>query len=338
MKKILLIEDTADIRENVQEFLETQDFEVTVAENGKMGLQLARQTKFDLVLCDIMMPEMDGYSVIAELRQDPASADVPFIFLTAKSDRVDLRLGMNLGADDYITKPFTPKELLEAITARLNRVAQQNQKLQQVTERVEHLENFDALTGLPNQSALPGDEGYLNQAIAQSDRTNRLVGFLLLGLDRFSRINDILGYANGDLILQKLAQRLTSFSNRVAATGVVRITGDEFVMILPAVNHQEQVTAIAEDLLKLIAQPFDLDGKLIPLTSSIGIAFYPTAANLEELQKQASIALSSAKREGGNRCTIYTRPLFGHEFSQDLQLVADFHYAWERKELQLFYQ
>ncbi|MCL1472957.1 GGDEF domain-containing response regulator [Argonema antarcticum] len=338
MKKILVIEDTAEIRNNIQEFLEIQDFEVMEAQNGRIGLDLARKNKFDLILCDIMMPEMDGYSVISALREDPATADIPFIFLTAKCDRVDLRQGMNLGADDYITKPFTPYELLEAVTARLNRVAQQNEKLKQVSERVEHLENFDALTGLPNQSALQGDSGYFNEVISKADRNRSLVPFLLLGLDRFGRINDTVGYSNGNLILQKLAQRLISFTERTAGAAVARVSGDEFALVLPPVIDQESAVAKAQDILKLIAQPLDLNGKSIPLTGSIGIAFYPTAWNVEELQKQASIAMSSAKSEGGNRCSVYTRPIFGHEFSRDLQLTADFQQAWERKELQVFYQ
>ncbi|MBD2185042.1 EAL domain-containing response regulator [Aerosakkonema funiforme] len=338
MKKILVIEDTAEIRDNVQEFLEAKDFQVMVAKNGRIGLELARQNKFDLVLCDIMMPEMDGYGVIAQLRQDPATADLPFIFLTAKCDRVDLRLGMNLGADDYITKPFTPYELLEAITARLNRVAQQNQKLKSVVERVEHLEHYDALTNLPNPSALQGDEGYLARSIVKTDRSKRLVPFLLLGLDRFTRINDTLGYSNGNLVLQQLAQRLILFGKRIEGSGIVRVSGDEFAIVLPPIADQDSGVGIAQDILKIIAQPFDIDNKSILLTASIGISFYPSAPTLEELQKQASIAMNSAKREGGNRCVVYSRPIFGHEFSRDLQLGADFHSAWEQKELQVFYQ
>lgn len=120
-----------------------------------------------------MMPELDGYEVLTELRQDPERANIPFIFLTAKRDRSDLRQGMNLGADNYLTKPFTKLELLEAIAARLNRTAQQTETLRQVSKQLEKLENFDTLTGLSNRSALKGTQGYLEQAIAKNDATNR---------------------------------------------------------------------------------------------------------------------------------------------------------------------
>lgn len=338
MRKILVIEDTPEILDNIFEFLEAEDFEVMTATNGRIGLELARQNQFDLILCDIMMPEMDGYAVISQLRQDPVTADIPFIFLTAKGERSDLRLGMNLGADDYLTKPFTPDELLTAITARLDRLMPQAEKLRQVSEQLEHLENFDALTGLPNLSTLQGDNGYFCQAIAKTDKIRRLVPFLLLGLDRFGRINDTLGYANGNLLLQQFAQRLVNFIQKIQTAGVVRLSGDEFAVILPPVNDQEIAVAIAQDLLKLIAQPFYLNGRAILLTSSIGIAFYPLATSLEELQRQASIAMGSAKQKGGNFCTIYNPPIFGHEAAQELQLAADLHQAWEQKNLQVFYQ
>ncbi|GAB4286613.1 MAG: hypothetical protein Fur0025_19310 [Oscillatoriaceae cyanobacterium] len=107
MAKILVVEDSEEIRGNIIDLLEAEDFDVVGAENGRWGVEIAQQQKFDLIICDIMMPEMDGYDVIAQLRQNPETADIPFIFLTAKSERNDLRQGMNLGADDYVTKPFT---------------------------------------------------------------------------------------------------------------------------------------------------------------------------------------------------------------------------------------
>jgi len=121
MKTILLIEDDADMRENTAEILELANYTVLKAENGKRGVELARRTPPDLVLCDIMMPELDGYGVLHLLGRDPATAEVPFIFLSAKAERSDVRKGMELGADDYLTKPFEESELLNAIEGRLKR-------------------------------------------------------------------------------------------------------------------------------------------------------------------------------------------------------------------------
>lgn len=121
MKKILLIEDNPEMRENTAEILEFSNFEVTTAENGRIGVAKAREFQPDLILCDIMMPELDGYGVLHLLGRDPATAGIPFVFLSAKAERSDVRKGMQLGADDYLTKPFEEMELLEAIEARFKR-------------------------------------------------------------------------------------------------------------------------------------------------------------------------------------------------------------------------
>lgn len=123
MNKILVIEDEELVRENIVERLEAEDFNTISAENGLDGILLAQQHRPDLIICDVMMPEVDGYGVLNVLRGDPATATIPFIFLTAKADKVDLRQGMELGADDYVTKPFTKAELLGAIAAQLKKQA-----------------------------------------------------------------------------------------------------------------------------------------------------------------------------------------------------------------------
>lgn len=117
-KKILIIEDNNDMRENIAEILELADYEVIPASNGKEGVKRTRSAKPDLIICDIMMPELDGYGVLSVLSKDIHTADIPFIFLTAKAEKQDLRKGMEMGADDYLTKPFTDSDLLNAIKAR----------------------------------------------------------------------------------------------------------------------------------------------------------------------------------------------------------------------------
>jgi len=121
MTRILLIEDQAPMRRNLSLMLRMEGFEVLAAENGRAGLEVARREKPDLILCDVMMPELDGHGVLENLRADPVTATIPFIFLTARGDKPDVRQGMNLGADDYLTKPARRAEVLDAITARLER-------------------------------------------------------------------------------------------------------------------------------------------------------------------------------------------------------------------------
>jgi len=140
MSKILVIEDEPTVRANIFELLETADYDVVTAENGWLGALWAQENIPDLIICDVMMPEIDGYEVLSALRQEPMTATIPFIFLTAMTDKADIRHGMELGADDYLTKPFTRAELLGAIASRL---AKQTTLLQQYNtehKRVEALQ------------------------------------------------------------------------------------------------------------------------------------------------------------------------------------------------------
>src|SRR5512134_132497 len=125
MKKILVIEDEPEMRRNITALLRYCHYEPIAAGNGREGIEAARETNPDLILCDVMMPELDGYGVLQALQTDASLARVPFIFLTAKGEKEDLRNGMNLGADDYLTKPVTNADLVRAIEARLRRSAQQ---------------------------------------------------------------------------------------------------------------------------------------------------------------------------------------------------------------------
>ena len=137
--KILIIEDEEPVRANIVELLEAEGFETLATGSGTSGIALAAQQLPDLILCDIMMPATDGYAVLQALRQNSATATIPFIFLTAKSERSDLRQGMNLGADDYLTKPFTADELLTAVATRLKQRAMALQQYADVKEQAETL-------------------------------------------------------------------------------------------------------------------------------------------------------------------------------------------------------
>ena len=125
MKKILVIEDEPEMRRNITALLRYHDYASIAAENGRAGVEAARREKPDLILCDVMMPELDGYGVLQALQADSSLARTPFIFLTAKGEKDDLRSGMNLGADDYLTKPVANAELVQAIETRLRRSDQQ---------------------------------------------------------------------------------------------------------------------------------------------------------------------------------------------------------------------
>jgi two-component system alkaline phosphatase synthesis response regulator PhoP len=163
-RKILVIEDEQGIRQTTREILELEGYQVLTAENGKQGLQLAQTEIPDLVLCDIRMPQLNGHQVLQALRENKALQMIPFIFLTAKADRDDLRQGMDLGADDYLTKPFDIEELLNAVASRLERQAIYHDRIQQ-----EHTK----------RKALEKVTQQIREQMAQSQKNAEIKGELL---------------------------------------------------------------------------------------------------------------------------------------------------------------
>ncbi|MDX2137758.1 MAG: response regulator [Chloroflexota bacterium] len=158
MTKILVIEDERGLREDIVDALTISAFEVIAAPNGQTGLELARQHQPDLILCDIRMPEMNGFTVLEELRQDATTAPIPFIFISAQGDRDSMRSGMRLGADDFITKPFSVDELLTAVEARLERrnafVRDAESKLEQAKLRLTRMVTHELKTPLISMNSV----------------------------------------------------------------------------------------------------------------------------------------------------------------------------------------
>jgi CRP-like cAMP-binding protein len=156
MKKILIIEDNQLVREKVIKTLELAGYEVLVAENGKIGIEKARNENPDLVICSIIMPELDGYAVLRILNKNPNTSSIPFIFFTVKSEMSDLRKGMNLGADDYIIKPLEESDLLEAIETRLKISNDLNSKVKKnkdhfIKSNIKVSEGIQELIDLPKE-------------------------------------------------------------------------------------------------------------------------------------------------------------------------------------------
>ncbi|MBJ7901682.1 MAG: response regulator [Cyanobacteria bacterium RI_101] len=197
MAKILIIEDQIEVRENIEAILELEDFETLSADNGVRGVELARQALPDLILCDVMMPELDGYGVLESLRAETQTAAIPLILLTARSERRDLRRGMELGADDYLTKPFSLDELLAAIRTRLDKRAQYQaasaEEIQRLRRNItralphEFLTPLNGILGLSEillsyYDTLSKDEvlEYIRDIEQSGQRLNHLVHNLLL--------------------------------------------------------------------------------------------------------------------------------------------------------------
>ncbi|KPQ00957.1 MAG: two-component signal transduction system fused histidine kinase / response regulator [Bacteroidetes bacterium HLUCCA01] len=171
MMKILLVEDDANVRQNIQDLLEAENYDVRIAKNGREGLEVAYEVVPDLILCDVMMPEMDGHEFYRELSKDERMSHIPFVFLTAKADPADLREAMDMGADDYLTKPFTRDELLHALDTRL----QKSRKIDKAyTEQFDELRTTIAVS-LPHELRTPltGIMGFSEYLLENIETTSR---------------------------------------------------------------------------------------------------------------------------------------------------------------------
>jgi DNA-binding NarL/FixJ family response regulator len=177
MTKILLIEDHPEMRDNLVLLLQMEGFEVFWAEDGRQGLELARTHSPHLILCDVMMPVLNGYEVLHGLRADPATAIIPFIFLTAKGEKMDQRIGMNLGADDYLVKPVAKEEVLAAIVSRLQRRQHHEDRTMTQLSQVKFTPDFSSAIPLESLGLSPREAEVLLW-IAQG-KSNEEIGIIL---------------------------------------------------------------------------------------------------------------------------------------------------------------
>jgi diguanylate cyclase len=331
MKKILVIEDEELVRENILEFLDAEGLAGIGATNGYNGIDLAKVEKPDLIICDVMMPGLDGYTVLKTLRQETTFATTPFIFLTAKAAKADFRQGMELGADDYLTKPFTRAELLGAIATRFKKQQQYRSELEQAKDQLDYLMYHDSLTNLPNQLSLREQFKRI-----KLNHEQPLMTIMCVGLDRFNQINDDLGHTVGDRLLQAVAQRLV---NGVTSEDyVARLGSGQFALILPTTPHKKDAVFVAQTLLEQFSQTFAIDHQEIFVTASIGMALYPRdGRDIEQLLNQANKAMFQAKQQGGNCHQFYSIAL-SKGTSDRVALKTSLRYALERDELQVYYQ
>jgi len=183
MKSVLVIDDNQDIRENTAEILELAGYKTFTAENGKRGVEVALKERPDVIVCDIMMPELDGYGVLHLLRKNEQTEQIPFVFLTAKTERSDFRKGMEMGADDYITKPFEDIELLNAIEIRLKKAAVLDTKYAPSQEGINEFIKDVKKSGLISQLADQYDvENYTKkQTLYQETKRPRFLYYLVNG-------------------------------------------------------------------------------------------------------------------------------------------------------------
>ena len=271
MRKILLIEDDITLRENTAELLELTDYyEVIMAENGKVGIEKALSELPDLIVCDIMMPEVDGYGVLEILSKNPKTQFTPFIFLSAKTERSDVRKGMNLGADDYITKPFTEEELISAIESRLAK----SSILKEQKTVVEEISNENELRDLNDLKNFFDDNGTVfsfqgEEKVYEEGDNSNYIYLVTKGGVKCSKLNEQGKVLTTSLYKEDDLFGYTSFSQNIPyqetavameATELVGIHKSELISVLHK-NHKvvlDLVDLLADNLKDVKEQLLDM--------------------------------------------------------------------------------
>jgi two-component system cell cycle response regulator len=291
---VLVIEDHVDQRELLAIVLQREGYRVLTAENGLDALEKLKHETAHIVLSDIMMPKLDGFELIRRVRSDPALKHIYLILITARIQEGDRVRGLDLGADDYITKPFSFSELLARIRVGF-RVVQYQQHLEQQSM-------VDSLTGLFNRRAF---EKKVCEEFERAQRYRHPISLLILDIDNFKLINDTYGHHGGDAALVKIAETLKNKTRR--SDFPARFGGEEFVLILPETDHSSALGAANKIHEEIGSCTFGTNAKPFALTVSIGLSSTSILpySSWKEMLDDADRALYSAKNNGKNRVEIF---------------------------------
>ncbi|MFK5894888.1 MAG: diguanylate cyclase [Pseudomonadota bacterium] len=295
--KILLVDDVLANIKILSKALAHNDYTLIFSLNGKKALELAIKEKPDLILLDIMMPEMDGYEVCQHLKNNPLTKDIPIIFVTAKDSPKDEAYGLELGAIDYIAKPIN--------VAVLNARVKTHLLLQDKEKQLLRLSMIDGLTGISNRYYL---DQWLKQSWEQAKRFKQVISIIMIDIDFFKQYNDHYGHLQGDDCLKQVASCLSDNITR-SSDLVARYGGEEFICILPA-TQQESAEKIAEKLRVQIEQlniPHISSLIVKHISISLGVASTVPANGSSEksLIELADKALYQAKKQGRNCVIVY---------------------------------
>ena len=362
---ILIVDDTPLNLRLLSNILTKAGYQVRQALSSEMALRAVQALPPDLLLLDIMMPSMDGYTLCQTLKENSYTASIPVVFLSALSDGLDKAKAFAVGGADYITKPFHLEEVLARVQNQLALKAAQydNQQLNvqleaRVKERTHQLEianrelyrevlerkvlqaqlqemaHHDALTGLPNRAFFLDRTKQALDAV-ETDPTSQFA-VLFLDCDRFKVVNDSLGHFMGDQLLLAIARRLRALLPETIM--LARLGGDEFTMLLPRFTDQASVVQIVKQILNAFTQPFQLDQHEVFITASIGIAIGTAEYSLpEHLLRDADMAMYRAKASGSEPYQIFD-PTLHQTAIQRLQLEIDLRKAIYQQELVVHYQ
>ncbi len=342
--RILVVDDSEIDRTLACRSLTREGFEALPAPNGEVALEMVRDHRPDLILLDVMMPVMDGFTFCEALRKSPRGAHLPVLMMTGLDDVDSIHRAYEVGATDFISKPIRWPVLAYRVRYIL-RATQAVRDLARSEARARYLTHYDPLTGLPNRQHFIED---VTRAVARAERAGHHVAVLLLDLDNFKRINDSLGPGAGDAVLQKVGRRLGDnlrLEDHVARglpggepLLLARMGGDEFIVMAADLEVPQDAAKIAVRLLNVLREPLRHQDQDLVLNASLGIAVSPVDGRTpEDLVRNADSAMYAAKAEGGDCFKFYNTPMNASAFNR-LSLEASLRHAIEREELVLHYQ
>ena len=291
---VMIIEDHPDQRELLEIVLQKEGYRVITAANGVEALDRLAKEPVRVILSDVMMPKMDGFELMRKIRSNPEFKNVYIILITARIQERDRVQGLDLGADDYITKPFSFSELLARVRVGA-RVVQYQQHL-------EHQALIDSLTSLFNRRAF---ERKMEEEFERAMRYHHALSLMILDVDDFKKVNDTYGHHWGDQVLKKIAEHLRTKTRRSDYPS--RYGGEEFVLILPETDVENALRVDSKVRSEIKATTFDSKGRAFSVTVSTGLSSTCNKeySNWQQMLEDADQALYLAKNRGKDRAEVF---------------------------------
>lgn len=308
MSRVLIVDDVPLGIKLLGELL-SGEYEVMVATNGRKALEIAKNHDPELILLDVVMPEMDGFETCRRLKEDPQTADIPVIFVTAMSETEDIVRGFEVGGQDYILKPFRKNEVLARVKTHIElrkakkllvqyaqELEKKNEELQYLLSKMECMAMTDYLTGLYNRRKAIE---LMNNEVARSRRGGKPLCVLMLDIDDFKKVNDSLGHEAGDYVLKEVAALLTA--NKRNYDILARWGGEEFILLLCETNIEEGLSMAERIRHAVCTRQLTYQGRSFSISVTIGIAEMSPEDDLEQVIRKADAAMYQGKQMGKNR-------------------------------------
>ncbi|HEY9162686.1 MAG TPA: diguanylate cyclase [Desulfomonilia bacterium] len=310
MKKILIVDDYPANIKVLGELLR-EKYEVLVATNGLKAVTLAREKAPDLILMDVMMPEMDGFSAASIIKKDKLTEEIPIIFITAKGETEDIVKGFEVGGQDYITKPFNPQELFARVNTHLElqqskqalkdyalELEKVNNELKESNAMLEFMAWHDQLTGLPNRRYM---RDQIKAEQNRSARSGKPFTLVMGDIDDFKRVNDTYGHETGDGVLKHISEIITASLRKQDLLS--RWGGEEFLFLLPETDLDGAMIVSEKIRSSIEAEPYNFEDKSIRLTLTLGVAEFDEAQGIDGVIRRADDALYKGKK-GTKNCVV----------------------------------